>query len=235
MRGESENLDRYEAYLKGKLSGREREGFESRLKTDPDFRAEFDKFREEVNIIRALGFREEAVELMDEKVAKGKSKGLVFRSRWWLPLGVAAAIMLWLLWPAAVPKHSLVFDKYFMPYPNMIVGRDDTGDLYDALAEYDVGHFQSVIDALDKLPLSDTVRFYRAQSYLALGSTEEAISDLGGIDRGIFYELSVWYTGLAFLKAGQVDSAKVYFIKIGPDDLKYRDANEVLVSLGYEP
>lgn len=218
----------FDAYLMDELSGQEKADFEHRLKADEAFKTAFDAYKQEVSMIRSLGIRQEMADIMAE-VGKAKPRNL----RFWLPVGIAAALALVLLaWPNKSPGPDELFDRHFEAYPNAISGRATPGSVDKALDLYDQRRYVEALEAMETLTPSDTVALYGAICQLALGNQKAALNKLREVtQRSVFYEAAVWYQGLGFLLADEPDSSRYYLEKVKTNDPNYKAAQEILKHL----
>lgn len=209
MRAREQNIDRFDAYLKGELSHKERSAFEKELDENEALKIDFEAYKVEVNLIKALGIREEMKSLMDLSEA---SENPMRKWRYLIPVGMAAALIFVLIFlPGGTTDNQLLFEKHFEPYPDAISGRNGEMDIEKAMSFYALKDYQMAIQAFNDLAESDTTHFYRGLSYLGIQEPIGALRDLGTITEGsLFYESAVWYKGLAFLLQDRGDSVVYY-------------------------
>ncbi|MCE7994660.1 MAG: hypothetical protein HEP71_21985 [Roseivirga sp.] len=219
-----QNIERYDAYLEGRLSADLEAGFEQRMAEDAELKLDFDKYKQEVFLIKSLGIRDELSDIMKKEPSVKKGISI----KYLIPVRVAAALALvWLFLPSKTVEPDLLFDEYFTVYPNAITSRATEGDVYEALASYERREYKKAIGLFNDLADSDTVSFYRSLSQLELRLPEQAVSGLSSIERSsIFYNPSIWYRGLGFLLTDHRDSA-IYYLrqveKVGPNQEAARE------------
>lgn len=201
-----QNIDLYDAYLKGELSVDDNRKFDQRSRSNPEFSKDFMAYQEEVAVIKALGIREEMAELMAEEKPRARNK-----LRYLIPLGVAAALMAFVLFRPVAPRHERLFQEYFEPYPNTISGRDVQEDLYEAINLYDREEYELALEKLATVESNDQVAFYTGICQLALDRPGPSIESLRAVSRSsVVYGAAQWYMALAFLKLDQPDSTRRY-------------------------
>lgn len=206
-------------YLKGLLSVEEKKLFEQKLQAD-------NIFRQQVEIIAALRKGIQAVgrkEMLEEmKAWDKKAPPLVQTIPLWRQAGlmrIAAlliiGISIFLLWPKERAKSDL-FAKYFDPYPNVVMPtvrgneREDSTIIQKAYRAYDQGNYTEAIALFEAASSQDEyVRMYLANSYLAGGQGEKAISILEKLQAKskLFAEEARWYLVLAHLQSGNKEQA----------------------------
>jgi tetratricopeptide (TPR) repeat protein len=93
---EFKHIERIDAYLEGRLSDEERQGFEADLLTDDTLRAEFDACRAADKATELMAFRG-----MMERIREGNKPNRTLPtkgSNWWWAIGVACFVALVLGW-----------------------------------------------------------------------------------------------------------------------------------------
>ncbi|MGB3852616.1 MAG: tetratricopeptide repeat protein [Tunicatimonas sp.] len=95
---------------------------------------------------------------------------------------------------------------------------DASGEVADAMRSYGAGNFSQAAVALDEVlslaTITDDERaalvFYRGVANLQLGNTQQARSDLTETAQSdtLLAEPATWYTGLSYLREGDVTAAK---------------------------
>jgi hypothetical protein len=117
------------------------------------------------------------------------------------------------LWPGATLDYKSVFVEEFQAYPDIITSKDDlvyskSGNIlqYKGMAFYNAKQYDSAIVAfkngLELTKANDTIRFYLANSYLALGDqNKNAIPILINLadSKSSFANPSEWLLALAYL------------------------------------
>lgn len=220
-----QNIDRFDAYMAGRLSLDDKTAFERELKNNKTLNADFEAFKEEVNLTKTLGIRDEMSEIMERKATqKGFRPG-----RWFFPMAIAAAVLLLVLFIPAKPDHKVLFEENFKPFPNAISGRDFEGDFNRALNFYDRQKYKEAVRLFTKMPMSDTVAFYKSMSHLALDQPRLAIQGLRLVDGdGLFSDAVDWYLGLSYLLLNQSDSAMYYMRQVEESGQYAQGAGKVL-------
>lgn len=224
-----QNIERFDAYVKGKLIGDDKALFEQELLKNEVLNADFEAYKAEVMLIKTLGIRDEMGQVMASKSATKKTG----QRRWLIPLGVAAALALTLLFlPKKAVDADSMFDEYFVVYPNAITSRAQEGDVHEALESYEGRDYEKAIELFDLLEETDTVSFYKSMSQLGLKQPQQAVSGLGKIENSsIFYNPSIWYRGLGFLLMDERDSAIYYMQQVKESGPNREEASEILSRL----
>ncbi len=225
-----QNIERFDAYLSGELTADQLSAFEEELKQNEAIKADFEAYKAEVNLIKTLGIRSEMGRVMERQAAKKRVSG----RRWLIPVAVAAAVSLLVLFIPGKPHHQTLFEESFAPFPNAISGRDFDGDLEQALNLYDRQKYQEALTHFKQMHESDTTAFYKGLSHLALSQPRPAIESLRAVnDEGLFAEPKVWYIGLSYLLLDEPDSSGFYLRQV-QDLRQYADmAEKILNWAGY--
>ncbi len=228
MKEENNYTDLFDEYIAGALPEDKKLDFENRLTSDAAFKADFDQYKKDLELIRMMGVREE----MGEFIKKASSTNARSRKlRYLIPLGLAASItLILLLLPSESIDNRALFDQHFSSYPNRVTSRDGSLGHDMAMNYYDQGLHKEAIAEWDRIALeNDTALFYESISQLALGEAQSALSKLNQIKSGsIFASPAIWYKGLAFLLIDQKDSTRYYMQLVSPDSPNRTAAVKIL-------
>ena len=240
------DIDETKRYLQGKMSAEEAAAFEKNLKTDPQFREEFDfnkDLLESMRIHYKSVLKDKLVSL--EKPAEGSQKKGGQR-RFFQITSIAAAVALMialtygLLFNPVDPQA--IFDQYYSPYYNVLDGTERSagnvsGDL--AMRLYEQQQYEEALlvfrEAIRQNPDNTSLSFYKALSHLSVEQADSAIVDLNQVvnePEDQLQEPARWYLGLAYLQRGDVGQAKEIFTTIEAADDSYSErASEILKAL----
>lgn len=136
------------------------------------------------------------------------------RPQWYL---IAASISLiatvcFILFTQGSSEQEL-YETYYKPYPGIPSFRSesDRGFFDDLNLHYQQSEHQYVIEKLSNTSiLSDTLRFYLANSLLSTRNFQEAKQQFSRIsEESHFYLASQWYTTLIYLQLDKQDSARI--------------------------
>ena len=140
---------------------------------------------------------------------------------------IAAAVgLLILIGIFSLPKggdpNEQLFAAYFQADPGLITTMSG-GNNYafnKAMVAYKEGKYKEAIDSWEKLyqnnPQNDSLNYFLGAAHLANAETQKAISYLEQVYPRVessFQQESLWYLGLAYLKAGEVEKAKEFLAK----------------------
>lgn len=207
------SLEILELYIEGKLSAEEKTAMEQHMLNDEQYRA---YVHETILLIKGikLSGRNELKSKLDqlEQKALKVSYRVPFRSKFFLY--AAAAVIAFVLSVLAyryiakpeTPQH--VYAMYFTPYPNVVapITREKpiTGSVSEAFRQYESGHYANAIHLFNLLPDNNTdesLLFYNANAYMALGNTESALEifkkQLPASRH--FRQQILWYMALCYL------------------------------------
>jgi hypothetical protein len=229
-----DDIELFDDYLHNALDKESRDAFEQRIKTDGNFKRDFEDYTIAVNVIKTAGAGQHIRTLM--KNEPGKTVRLT-RSRFTIGLSIAASVVLliaFFLWSTAKSSGEKLFEKHFQPYPNILASRSGSeGRLHAALEQYSTGNYANAVALMKDVPVkSDTLYFYSGISSLYLKNTNDALTALAQVDENsVFHQQTNWYQGLAYLLQGETEMAKRSLAKIGPTQDKYQEAQSILSSL----
>ena len=132
-------------------------------------------------------------------------------------LFIAFSVSLYLL--NQKPQHEILFATYFKPYPNIIpITRGESAEimLKRGLAEYEFENYEQAVmileDVIKSEPANAAAHFYLGVSLLCLNRSDQAIRNFQAVlqmDNNEFSGQAQWYLGLAHLRKGELDQAKL--------------------------
>ena len=222
------NIDLFDLYTNDGLSKEEKITFESRLKEDSEFSADFERYRNGIIFLESHGVREELKQIIELEKTK----------RTWVYSSVAAASIIVILYFSIFinnnPSSQEVFYEYFEPYPNLVATRSaNASPLVTGLSAYGSGDYKKAIEEFRNQSNSrnDTILFYFGLSYLAIDQPDSAISKFDLVfPHSTFKQQINWYTALALLNTGKVQEAISILKEIKSGDFKFREATTILKS-----
>jgi len=228
------------------MSAEEVEAFEQKLKTDPQFREDFEYNRDLLESMRihyksALKNKLKQLDApADDPYKKAGTR------RFFQVTGIAAAIALlvgvgYALFFTSSDTQAL-FEQYYSPYYNVVDGSErSAGDVSGELAMrlYDQQRYEEALlvfkEAISRNPENHRLLFYKAMSHLSISQTDTAIANLQEVmnkPEERLHEPARWYLGLAYLQQGNVDKAKEIFATIESSNDSYSQrAGEILNAL----
>lgn len=224
-------------YLDGAMSPSEEEAFLAQVKNDKALTHELDLIRDIRKGIDLHG-SQRLKHLLQKREAQHLKKPK------WPVWKVAASLFIacglgYFIFQFAGGQKSNLYEEYYLPYPNIIspISRSHATAISDGFTYYEQEEYQLAADLLLKQIKAgqdnDTVKFYLAQTYMAMDKTTEAISYLQQIsENSRFHEPAEWYLGLAYLRNKKPAEAKVQFSQIAASGSSYaREATELLSKL----
>ncbi len=214
-------------YFSNQLSKEEGQQFNELLKTDADFKAQFD-FESDLKRAIKMGENEELkaklVGFEDEVRTTLPMTDAVTgsRKRWFRNWSIAASIVIlmglgWLVYNTMGTNYDDLYASNFEQYPNTVyaITRGDEGDSSlerRAFVAYETDENKKAIELFEELKAteaSENVTFFLAQSYLKNQQPKEAIVLLEEViqGKGEFVPQALWYSALAYLKTDQKENA----------------------------
>ena len=132
-------------------------------------------------------------------------------------LFIAVSVLFYLF--SQKPQHEILFAKYFTPYPNTIpITRGESAEitLKRGLAEYEFENYDQAVmmleDVIKSEPANAAAHFYLGISLFCLNRSDQAIRNFQALlqmDNNEFSGQAQWYLGLAHLRKGELDQAKL--------------------------
>lgn len=233
---ETNDIERIEKYVEGKLSLEETRAFAKELCDNTDLVSEMQAYQKAVKGIRDYGLKAELRTYHQEFFEKLANKRILY---WKYISGIAASVIIiiglvYILLFQSL-SNSELFTRYFEPYPDIITTRNvDNSNLAKGLKSYSSGEYEMAITIFNSLPPTDpdytTALFYMAISYLAITQPQIAIDSLEKLNRidKTYQEQVHWYLALSYLKLDDTKSAKKQLMKIEEKHFKYIEAQELL-------
>lgn len=236
-------------YIQGVLSFREAEQVEHRLIHEEDLNVFYNQQLLLIEGIKRSG-RNNTIKFLKDlentlpviKIENGKSadsleKGEIKKLNWfYISTAIAAVFIigLFLLLPFQSSNEEIFADN-FKPYPNVLSSnvRGEQALTEDALYYYDLGNYIKSIELFTaKSTLSYQDKFYLANSYLAEGEVDQAISLLQEAKTNLpdFKEQSTWFLALAYLKADDLEKAKTELKLLSSSEGSYQQKAETLLN-----
>jgi len=234
-------------FFEGSLTKEEEIQFQDLIKTDPDFKKQFE-FEKDLQ----MAISSNQADLTKEQLKKYEDELLIRKSkpikrRFLIATIASVAILLAIilfsfLRDAPKQENENLFVAYFEPYRNVIepIERSESNlSETDAFVLYENGNYESAQSSYEELyqeTLNPDLLFYKANSLLALKKAKEAIP--------IFEKLRTsestlknhvpWYLALAYYQTGEVAKTKELLKMIIQQDQEYYNstkAKEFLTAL----
>ena len=217
-----EQFEQIEKYLSNSMDAEERFEFDKILIGNDQLREQVDEQQilfqavEEQSLREKLNEFHKGIEVENTKVksirsykkyAIAASIALLLGLGYWLTMGQKSA-------------HEKLYAAYFAPDPGLITPMSATSDyeFYRGMVDYKQGEYELAINRWDSLiklnPENDTLNFFMGVSYLALEDPSQALPYLKKVSdssQSIFNPEVFYYLGLAELKEGNTEAAKVAF------------------------
>ena len=204
-----QKFEQIEAYLLHKMTPKERNEFERKLKQDPVLAKEVETQRE-LQLAVEAGEMKNKLETIHQKISRNN-----INSRWYL---IAASITVLLaigIWALNRPdKAERLFAANMTVDPGLPVPMSATNNyvFYDAMVDYKSGKYELAIQKwtslLAKNPENDTLNYYLGVTHFNLVNYQKAIPFFEGVawqKNSTFYGQSEWYLALSFLATKDID------------------------------
>ncbi len=235
--GEIDDISLIDRYLNNQLAERELEQFHARLENDQ----EFNKLFEELRLLSQtlmMEKKKEVLHLLDRPnhaVSDDKTPTIQLLSKrkfiWYAAASILVLFSVKLLFFAPEQTDYLaLFDSNYEVYPNLIHpiqrGKPDTISIeIQAFRAYEKENYQEAIDLFEQLQHydSDLISFYLGNSYLAIKNNTKALLyyDKVSATGSTYYNQSLWYKGLTYLRMEEVETAKHIFESLDSGNSTY--------------
>ncbi|MCO6497881.1 MAG: hypothetical protein J5I50_09485 [Chitinophagaceae bacterium] len=228
-----EEYEEIESYLNGELSPETSAAFRHRLDTDESWRAKVEQVRVTITAIREKVLTEQLskIPLSNKLVVVAHSNKK--RRLLYIGLLAAAAVVIFLivspiLTHMAVSGNQKLFSEYYYPDAGLVtaMGLSDNYEFDRAMVDYKSGKYseanQRWMNLLQLHPASDTLNYFIASSYLAMGEAAKSIDYFKKIvnnKESAFSSDANWYLGLALLQTGNYNDA-IHYISISDNENK---------------
>ncbi|BAO75183.1 hypothetical protein [Winogradskyella sp. PG-2] len=201
-----------QGYFKNTLSDSEVQSLKKRLKTDADFKAEFEDYE---NI--HLAFIENEKKVLKERLKNLDNTGLTESKSWlqssWLRYAAASIIVIGLCYTFLFQNSESMYETYFDVYPNVeqpVVRNSSANN--DGFLAYENANYQKAVIEFESLLESidnPNIRFYYAMSLMNLGNINDAGKQLESLLATDFeYKAeTLWYNALIYVKKDNIDLA----------------------------
>ncbi|MFO7256057.1 MAG: tetratricopeptide repeat protein [Bacteroidota bacterium] len=235
------DIDLVERYFDNELSEGESALVDTRLKTDAEFKAIFDRERALIRSIRAAGLSRDLQLLKEiERGISASNKGRVRTLQPWYYAAAAAVALfvvatVWLIPHRETPDE--LFNDYFTPVSNTfspVLRGEDVPSQPEAFAYYDQGDYVTAASLFGEMLTQKAhpdVLLLSANANLAAGNTAVAEENLLTLIREFdeYDTPAKWYLGLCYLKQGNIDKARAVLEELGQREVFYTgQARELL-------
>lgn len=222
-----------ENYLTDNLSSSERKGFEERMASDPELRAEVQFYQEASEAIS----EKDVIALEDELsvIIKGKKDAIPnLQIRRWMAIAASVLLVLgvggWILYQSfdGQPTADTLYQSY-LKLPNDLEEsysfrasnvphkKDQLPFGRNFFESYRSGQYQMALDQLASLNQDDlapkdrgTFYYYKGITHLQLDQPHAALSAFNQVNSGLYTENAEWYRVLCLLKTeGSTNNTKV--------------------------
>jgi len=225
-----------EKYFLKQLSTSEMKQFNEQLVSNFEFKKEFD-FQKNLKQVIEVEEDEAFKKTLQNYELEMKPKNHFKLWKIAASLLVLFGLSYFVLFQNNVSNEEL-FAQNFEPYRNVILpierGDVSTDLKTQAFTAYEKGNYKNAISLFSKLQETQTnlyYVFYKANSYLALENTKEAIPLLQKYiaSNGTFTEKAKWYLALAYLKNNNIKEAKEILQNIEKEkSYHYEKASQIL-------
>ncbi|WP_299225191.1 hypothetical protein [uncultured Psychroserpens sp.] len=216
-----EQLEAIERYINNTMAAEEQYAFEARLSSDADFKIQFEDAKTLLLGIETQSLKEQLDKFHDDiptrKTPYTKSPKIRYLQ---LRRFVAAAMIIIVagsFWFFNQDTNEKLYTKYFVPDPGLptTMSSSTNFEFYDAMVNYKQGDYTKAIQKWNALPAkNDTINYFIGVAHLANNNEHLAISYLEKVSsepESYFKNDANYYLGLANLKEGDIEKAKLNF------------------------
>ncbi|WP_339894049.1 tetratricopeptide repeat protein [uncultured Algibacter sp.] len=235
-----ELLEIIERYINGSMTTQELKDFNQLLELDDDFKIKVADIKTMLTGIETQSLKEQLDEF-HEDIPKTFIKKSVDKTVRYLNLSkmaAAAAIIIAVgsIWFFSTPENEKLYTNYFKPDPGLptTMSSTDNFDFYDAMVKYKHGDYNIAIEKwqalVERKPENDTLNYFLGVAHLANKNVIDAIPFLERTvqskDTFPLINDAHYYLGLAYLKEGNTELARIH---IGLSNTN--DAKELILKL----
>ncbi|MGY0391863.1 tetratricopeptide repeat protein [Bizionia sp. KMM 8389] len=218
------NKDLLYYYFSNSLTKEQEHVFNERLKTDADFKLQFEFEKNLKAVIKNEESKKLKVKLQGyENELQAKNKP-TYNYKY---LAVAASLLILFGWfgynTLFSTDYSNLYATNYNEYPNTVYtitrSEDENTLERQAFVAYETQNYRIALQKFDSIPereQKEYVKFYKAQAYLGLNETKKAeqlFLEIIKADTKFVAEAS-WYMALIAIKDSQKEKAKVYLKKL---------------------
>ncbi|MBS1542040.1 MAG: tetratricopeptide repeat protein [Bacteroidetes bacterium] len=214
-----EESDRIDSYLRGELDQESLTEFESRMASEPSFRAKVELRRLLIQSIHSAyedNLRSKLKEFdqkMDRVTKRIKTRYMIAAS---LALMVATVFGVYLYQYGNKAKFEK-YDVYENGIPNTMGSSDDT-KFAEAMNHFKVSQYSDALGLFERISQSDTVLYYSGVSAYRTGDLSKAIRCFQSIEQGSeYYRKANYRLGLTYWRNNQIDLAIPVLMKASQD------------------
>ncbi len=224
-------------YFNDTFSAEEKKKFDNLLKTDEDFKAEFE-FEKDVKASVISIKKDQLKETLEnaENRKPGKNRLTYF---WAASVVIALGLFSLFIFNNQEVNRNELYAQYFEPYPNIIApatrSNDSIANLRHAdFIAYENGNYITASQIFEQRytkTKSPHFLFYQGVCELQLGNTQKAIElfERNKTEADLFKNYSNWYLALAHLKEGNIQMSEKLLQQISDArSYKYKSADAIL-------
>ena len=231
--------DQIDKYLRGEMSPEDESSFLVEVNSSAELKKELELTQDiQKGIELDALYSAKSLLVAEEDKLKKPISSSPSNNWWWkaaASLILICSVLYFFLGQSADMQE--LYSQSYSPYPNIVnpVNRSSSTLPKDWPEAYEAKKYEQVIAVLsEKLktePESDVYLFYLAQSHLALGHSDQAITHLEKIkSNSKFYEPAQWYVALSYLKQDNADKAEETLNQIKDSDSAYAMRAEKLLN-----
>jgi tetratricopeptide (TPR) repeat protein len=238
-------LELIEKFHNGELSNEELEKFKIRLRSNPEFKREFDLYKE----INDAVLEDDVIELrkrlnsIQRSSINDTQKNRIRKlhsNKWYLAAAAITIVIIIGTFLISIISDTYsneeLFKKFYEPEDAVLITRSGNSesdlDLTKALQQFEQQNYKEAIPLLKKIDNNVLSGFYLGIAYIETKNFSKAINEFKGvIEHGdnLFIEQSEWYLGLCYLMNNEKNKAIKDFRKIIKDNSLYKpEAEEIL-------
>lgn len=223
----TEDLNLISRVITGEADSGETELFEKRMNTESGFPSKVEEVRllitgvREVNLAASL---KEWHEKMNTSNVPDQSKGKIRSLKYIIPAAVAALIIIVTgIWFMINPgPQENIYSQYYKPDPGLptVMSANSDYAFKQGMVYYKSEQYSQAIEQwsplLETEPENDTLLYYMAQAYLALGLIDDARKPLEKIftlSESEYLGKAAWYLGLIYLKENNKEEGKALILQ----------------------
>lgn len=244
-----ENPGLFEKYLDGSMPETGRIVFEHKLKTDPDFEAEFKLYCDVDNALKNIKNRQEFKKVLNEAATnyfnsvdpvstenKITKRYTPFRRIYSVAASFAAVVAItFFIWYFffTTPTFKQLYAENYHPLKMDVITRSTSGstdNINKALVLYQTGKYDDCLALLKTGSFPDSIntliKVLKGLTYMEAGNFTQAetfLKEASADTKNIMYEDCIWYLSLTYLQLEQPEKCKEQLEKLIAVESSYSD------------
>lgn len=237
--------DLLEPYLQGSLNEMERSDFEERMKNDPEFQEQLDLYgmiREANRDERFADFEKKLQNAERVFVEKSQNIQAIQKRQLWFKSMAAVVALLFIVffgnkyWDSTPSDPEGIYTKYAQ-HDFSFHEKSEDNELVEIENLLNSDQFAEVLPLIENFlqdfPERADMQLAKGIALLESGKTNDALDIFTrlGTQHPLYYNESLWYSSLAYIKQGLIQESQARLKQIPADAGRYQESQELIQEL----